>query len=176
MSSEFPFKVETTKAAAADREAQRWPVRLRPSNTLEPGRTWIFTDGGGAGRYAAALARPKIEERRVTGCREGSAKNVVAELDGVILGLEHSLPGKKTVIVSDYLWTAYYINRWHNVYHTHLREDVARAREIIEARELSDVVFVHYGEDPADECEFSKWNRIAHQMCHQGNLATSAGG
>ena len=94
MSSEFPFKVETTKAATADRESQRWPVRLRPGNTWEPGRTWVFTDGGGAGRYAAALARPNIEERRVTGCREGSANSVVAELDGIIIGLEHSLPGK----------------------------------------------------------------------------------
>lgn len=99
MSSEFLFKVETTKTATADRETQRWPVCLRPSNTLKHGRTWIFTDGGGAGRYAAALVHPNIEERRVKGCREGSANSIVAELDGVILGLEHSLPGKKTVIV-----------------------------------------------------------------------------
>ena len=156
MSSEFPFKVETTKAATADREAQRWPVRLSPGNTWEPGRTWIFTDGGGAGRYAAALVRPNIEERRVTGCREGSANSVVAELDGIIIGLEHSLRERKLSLSRTISGRPTTYNRWHNVYHTHLREGVARAREIVEARELSDVLFVHYGEDPADECEFSK--------------------
>ena len=43
--------------------------------------------------------------------RRGTATNsVVAELDGVVLGLESCRPRERVTIVSDYLWTAYYIN------------------------------------------------------------------
>ena len=164
----FPFQVETTRQTTAEREGRKWPIRLRRNHSIEPGRTWIFTDGGGGGRFAAAIVRPHIEEYR-RGRRETGSNGVVAELDGVILGLENTVLGERITIVSDYLWTAYYINGWWKVHHVGLREGVIRAREVVEEHELKDVVFVHYGgENEDDECGFSKWNRIAHDLCQEG--------
>ena len=165
MSDKFPFQVETTRPSTAEREGRKWPIRLRRNNSMEPGRTWIFTDGGREGRFAAAIVRPGIEEYS-TGRREINSNSVVAELDGVILGLENTVLGERVTIVSDYLWTAHYINGWRKVHHTCLREGVIRARKIVEDQELKDVVFVHYGgKNEDDECEFSKWNMIAHDLC-----------
>ena len=83
-----------------------------------------------------------------------------------LLGLENTVLGERVTIVSDYLWTAYYINGWRKVHHASLREGVLRARKVVEDQELKDVVFLHYGGDNEDdECEFSKWNMIAHDLC-----------
>ena len=165
MGDKFPFQVETTRPSTAEREGRKWPIRLRRNNSIESGQTWIFTDGGGEGRFAAAIVRLGIEECH-TGRREINSNSVVAELDGVILGLENTVLGERVTIVSDYLWTAYYINGWRKVHHASLREGVLRARKVVEDQELKDVVFLHYGGDNEDdECEFSKWNMIAHDLC-----------
>ena len=167
MGNKFPLQVETTRPSTAEREGQKWPIRLRRNSSMEPGRTWIFTDGGGGGRFAAAIVRSGIEECH-TGRREINSNSVVAELDGVIIGLENTVLGERVTIVSDYLWTAHYINRWWKVHHASLREGVIRARKIVEDQKLKDVVFIHYGdgrESEEDECEFSKWNMIAHDLC-----------
>ena len=131
---------------------------------MDAGRTWIFSDGGGDGRYSAAVVRPGIEEHLISGRRDPASSSVVAELDGVILGLENCQAGERITIVSDYLWTSYYINGWRKVHQAHLREGVSRARVIIEDRQLRGAVFVHYGAY-RDECDFKRWNRIAHDLC-----------
>ena len=169
MDVRLPFQVETTRLSTAEREGRKWPIRFHRNNAMEPGRTWIFTDGGGGGRFAAAIVRPSVEEHRITGCRETLANSVVAELDGVILGLENTVLGERVTVVSDYLWTAYYVNGWWKVHHACLREGVIRARKVIEDQTLKDIVFLHYGgENADDECEFSQWNKIAHDLCQEG--------
>ena len=91
MDARFPFQVETMRPSTAEREGRKWPIRFHRNNAMEPGRTWIFTDGGGGGRFAAAIVRLGVEEHRITGYRETLANNVVAELDGVILGLQNTV-------------------------------------------------------------------------------------
>ena len=68
-------------------------------------------------------------------------------------------------MVSDYLWTAYYINGWRQVRHPHLREGVVRARSSL-AR-LERAVFVHYALESEGECAFRRWNAIAHDLCQE---------
>ena len=91
MNVRFPFQVETTRPSTAEREGRKWPFDSIATMRWRLGRTWIFTDGGGGGRFAAAIVRPGVEEHRITGCREPLANSVVAELDGVILGLENTV-------------------------------------------------------------------------------------
>lgn len=152
-----------------ERECHKWPIRLRRRHSVYAGRTWVFTDGGGNGRFSAAIVRPGTGEHRVSGRRELPSNSVVAELDGVILGLQNCLMGEKVTIVSDYLWTAHYINGWWKVHHADLREGVSRARSVLEAQRLGGAVFVHYGVETGGECDFKRWNGIAHDLCQRDN-------
>lgn len=101
----------------------------------------------------------------MTGRRGTAANSVAAELDGVVLGLESCRPRERVTIVSDYLWTAYYINGWRRVHHPHLREGVVRARSCLE--KLASAVFVHYVLETGGECAFRRWNAVAHDLCQE---------
>ena len=103
----------------------------------------------------------------MAGRRQSPSNNVVAELDGVVLGLEDCRPRERVTIVSDYLWTAYYINGWRRVRHPHLREGVIRARSCLE--KLKSAVFVHYVLETGGECAFRRWNAVAHDLCQDSS-------
>jgi ribonuclease HI len=163
-----PFEVETTKLVTAQREGGKWPVRFRRACSIDPKRTWIFADGSGTGWHAAVIVRPGVEEHRLCRCHATSTRNVGAELDGVILGLEHTLPGERIAVVSDYLWTAYYLNGWWQVRDPYLRERVARA--VLQDHRLSGALFVHHPGHQADDGGFSRWNRLADQLCGTESL------
>ena len=97
---------------------------------------------------------------------------MVAELDGVVLGLENCQLGEKITIVSDYLWTAYYINGWRRVHRPRLREGVVKARACLE--KLRGAVFVHFGLETGGECAFRRWNAVAHGLCQKDMVGTNA--
>lgn len=165
--SPHALRVQTTRVSTFDRERARWPVSLRRRHSTDAGRTWVFTDGGGNGRFSAVVIRPE-DEHRMAGRRETPSNSVVAELDGVVLGLESCRPRERVTIVSDYLWTAYYINGWRRVHHPHLREGVLRARSCIER--LKGAVFVHFVLETGGECAFRRWNAVAHDLCQEGSM------
>lgn len=165
--TEPAIKVRSTKAPTVEREERRWPVQLHVGRTIRAGRTWIFPDGSSTGWYSAVIIRPKVEKHIVTGCRKPPTSSVVAEFDGVILGLSHTVPGEKITIVSDYLWTAYYVNGWWRVRQEALRENLTRVRKLIRARRLTDITFIHYGKEANDRCQFSFWNGTADGLCRE---------
>ena len=167
-----PLRVQTTRLATFKRERQTWPISLRRKCSADSGRTWIFTDGGADGRFSAVVVRPGIEEHRIAGRRESLSNSVVAELDGVVLGLENCQLGEKITIVSDYLWTAYYINGWRRVHHPRLREGVVKARTCLE--KLRGAVFVHFGLETGGEGAFRRWNAVAHGLCQEDMVGTNA--
>ena len=111
----------------------------------------------------------------MSGQRDSPSNSVVAELDGVVLGLENCRPRERVTIVSDYLWTAYYINGWRRAHHPHLRERVVRARSSLE--KLAGAVFVHYVLETGGECAFRRWNAVAHDLCQgkSDNVALLSG-
>ena len=120
------------------------------------------------GGFSAVVVRPGIEEHRVAGRRESRSNSVVSELDGVLLGLENCRPGERITIVSDYLWTAYYINGWRRVRHPRLREGVEQARSCLE--KLRGAVFVHFTLETGGECAFGRWNAVAHDLCQKDTV------
>ncbi|MCY3738394.1 MAG: reverse transcriptase-like protein [Gemmatimonadaceae bacterium] len=166
-SSIHALRVQTTRLSTFERERVRWPVSLRRRHSTDAGRTWVFTDGGGSGRFSAVVLRPRAGEHRMAGRRQSPSNSVVAELDGVVLGLEDCRPRERVTIVSDYLWTAYYINGWRRVRHPHLREGVIRARSSLE--KLKSAVFVHYVLETGGECAFRRWNAVAHDLCQDSS-------
>ena len=168
----FPLRVQTTRLATFNRERETWPITLRRKWSADSGRTWVFTDGGGDGRFGAVVVRPGVEEHRVSGRRGSRSNSVVAELDGVLLGLGNCRPGERITIVSDYLWTAYYINGWRRVHHPRLREGVEQARSCLE--KLPGAVFVHYTLETGGESAFRRWNAVAHDLCQKDRVGTNS--
>ncbi len=170
--TKIPLRVQTTRLETFNRERHAWPVSLRRKCSADSGRTWVFTDGGGDGRFGAVVVRPGIEEHRMAGRRGSRTNSVVAELDGVVLGLENCRLGERITIVSDYLWTAYYINGWRRVHHPRLREGVVHARRRLE--KLRGAVFVHYALETGGECAFRRWNAVAHDLCQKDMVGTNS--
>ena len=168
----FPLKVQTTRLATFNRERETWPIILRRKWSADSGRTWVFTDGGGDGRFGAVVVRPGVEEHRVSGRRESRSNSVVAELDGVLLGLGNCRPGERITIVSDYLWTAYYINGWRRVHHPRLREESLPGQKCLE--KLPGAVFVHYTLETGGESAFRRWNAVAHDLCQKDKVGTNS--
>ena len=168
----FPLTVQTTRLATFNRERETWPITLRRKWSADSGRTWLFTDGGGDGRFGAVVVRPGIEEHRIARRRESGSNSVVSELDGVLLGLENCRPGESITIVSDYLWTAYYINGWRRVHRPRLREGVEQARSCLE--KLRGAVFVHYTLETGGESAFRRWNAVAHDLCQKDMVGTNS--
>ncbi|HET6385800.1 MAG TPA: hypothetical protein VFJ58_20605, partial [Armatimonadota bacterium] len=155
----------TTRPTTAEREGMKWPVSLRTARAIEGDNTWIFTDGSGAGWHAAVLVRPGVGERRICSWREPLAGNAGAELDAVILGLEHTRTNERVVFVSDYLWTAYYINGWRKVHKPYLSDRVITARTMLLDLRLRGAVFVHYGGGNGGPTDFSRLNKLADRLC-----------
>ena len=168
----YPLRVQTTRLATFNRERETWPITLRRKWSADSGRTWVFTDGGGDGRFSAVVVRPGIEEHRIAGRRESRSNSPVAELEGVLLGLENCRPSESITIVSDYLWTAYYINGWRRVRHPRLREGVEQARSCLE--NLPGAVFVHFTLETGGECAFRRWNAVAHDLCQKDTVENNS--
>ncbi len=74
--------------------------------------------------------------------------------------------------MSDYLWTAYYINGWRRVHHPPLREGVEQARSCLE--KLRGPVFVHFTLETGGECAFRRWNAVAHDLCQKDTVENNS--
>lgn len=161
----FPFHVQTMERKTYERETgQGRPVALRKSTDLEWGRTWVFTDGSGTRWYAAILIRPNVDVHRIsTQCQEGS--NNAAEIAGVNLGLAHSPPGIPVTIVSDQMWSAYYVLGWRVAHQPYLIAAVRQARALLVERSLPDVTFVHIKGHQGQKNAFTWWNEEADRLC-----------
>jgi ribonuclease HI len=161
------FLVNTTRPRTAKLHGGKHPIELRTSRSLDEGRIWIFTDGSGTGWYAAVIVRPGVEAHRITGYLETAIKNTGTELEAIVLGLENAERGEAVAIVSDYLWSAYYVNGWWRTHHAELREITSRIRLIFENQGLSDALFIHHAGHQKDSTEFSYWNNVADRLCRR---------
>jgi len=161
------LSVRSTRVSTVARESQRWPVEHLPTQALDPIRLWVFTDGGTLGWHAAVLVEPSTRARHVAACRANAARNVGSELDGVILGLQLAPTSARLSLVSDFLWSAYYINGWRKISHPYLRDRVAVARDLLTTKKFSSPVFIHHGGHDGAQTDFSLWNAAADQLCKQ---------
>ena len=160
------LEIRSTRASTVERESKRWPVSIQLDRSLVQNRLWIFSDGGALGWHAVVLIESGLAHR-VAMCRPNSARNVGSELDGVILGLQLAITGSSIVIVSDFLWTGYYINGWRAVSHPYLRERVPVARDLLVSKQFADPVFIHHGGHDGEATDYSRWNEMADTLCKQ---------
>jgi hypothetical protein len=164
-------RVETTVRQTWEREAgvRKRPVVFKPDREIDADdQTWMFTDGSSSGWHSLVVLRPG--EQAVLSTRElgTTTRNIGAEMNGLLLALEAIVPGERVVLVSDLLWSIYYVLAWRNVKHPSLIEQVAAARALLDSRRPASVRFIHVQGHRNDGSALGYWNGVADQLCGLG--------
>jgi hypothetical protein len=149
----LPDHVLTTSERSAAIKGRPWLRLLRERRCLEG--LYMFTDGSTLGSYAAVLVNPatgRVEEaarwRPPT-----KTRNVGAEWDGLVLGLELLPVRARATMVVDLLWIHAQLIGVRRTVHA----------EIIE-KELG-LVLVHHDGHQADASDFTRGNARADASC-----------
>jgi hypothetical protein len=163
-------RVETTVRSTHEREAgaRRRPVGFKADREIDSGDTWMFTDGGSKGWQSLVVLRPGQDPRLMARAARTDTRNVGAEVAALVSALEATLPGERVVIVSDFLWSIYYVLGWHRVENALLREQVEAARALLAARRPAAVRFIHVKGHERDGSALGRWNDVADRLCALG--------
>jgi hypothetical protein len=170
VTSLLPVRVETTVRATFEREAglRKRPVAFKPDREIDSPDTWMFTDGGSKGWQSLVVLRPGHDVRLLARAARTATRNVGAETAGLVSALEALLPGERAVIVSDFLWSIYYVLGWYNVEDPLLREQVETARALLADRRPAELRFIHVKGHLRDETTLGRWNEVADHLCALG--------
>lgn len=160
-------RVETTVRATYEREAsvRRRAVGFKPDREIDSSDTWMFTDGSSKGWQALVVLRPGQDARLVARPAPIEARNVGAEVAALVSALDATRPGEHVAIVSDFLWSIYYVLGWHRVENSLLRDQVAAARAILAERRPASVRFIHIKGHEKDDSTLGRWNDVADRLC-----------
>ena len=168
---ESPFlsqvRVETTVRETYEREAgkRKRAVGLKADREIDSADTWMFTDGGSTGWTSLVVLRPGADARLVARSIRTETRNVGAEVGALVGALEAIVPGERVAIVTDFLWGIYYVLGWHDIQNELLREQVAEARALIEARRPESLRVIHVKGHLRDTTALGHWNDVADRLC-----------
>jgi hypothetical protein len=137
-------RVETTVRSTYEREAgaRKRAVAFKADREIDSPDTWMFTDGGSKGWQSLVVLRPGQDPRLVASEARTETRNVGAEVAGLVSALAAVLPGERVAIVSDFLWSIYYVLGWYQVENALLREQVGAARALLAERRPASVRFI----------------------------------
>lgn len=168
-------RVETTVRETFEREAGRRgrALAFKPDRELDAPDTWMFTDGASKGWYALVVLRPGEDARLVAREVETDTRNVGAEMGGLVSAFEAVLPGERVAVVSDFLWSIYYVLGWHAVENARLVQQVAAARALLDARRPASLRFIHVRGHLRDATALGHWNAIANRLCSLGRTVNA---
>jgi ribonuclease HI len=168
-------RVETTVRATYEREAgtRRRPVVFKVDRDIDGPDTWMFTDGGSKGWQSLVVLRSGHDPRLMAREARTDTRNVGAEMAALVSALEAILPGERVAIVSDFLWSIYYVLGWHRVENALLREQVGAARALLAERRPASMRFIHVKGHERDDSALGRWNDVADRLCALG-LAVDA--
>ena len=163
-------RVETTVRATHEREAgaRGRPVGFKADRAIDSPDTWMFTDGSSKGWQALVVLRPGQDPRLLARPARAETRNVGAEVAALVSAFEELLPGERVAIVSDFLWSIYYVLGWHRVENPLLCEQVAAARALLTDRRPAAVRFIHIKGHEHDDSELGRWNDVADRLCALG--------
>jgi hypothetical protein len=163
-------RVETTVRQTFEREcgARKRAVSFKPDREIDSDATWMFSDGGSKGWCALVILRPGQDARLVAREVRTDTRNVGAEMGGLVSALDATAPGERVVIVSDFLWSIYYVLGWYAVENPLLREQVAAARALLVDRRPASVRFIHVKGHLRDDTALGRWNDVADRLCTLG--------
>lgn len=92
-------------------------------------------------------------------------KNVAAEMNGLLLALDSCDPGERVTVVSDYLWSIYYVLGWYDSHAPTLIDQVQKARATLAARAPARLRYIHTRGHRQDGTDFGFWNHVADRLC-----------
>lgn len=166
--------VESTNLSTANGKSKRW-IRFRKDRSATPDAAWVFTDGSSSGRFAAVIVHKGggMIERRTGFEPMTHTRNVGAELNALLLGLEHSPKGERVVVISDYLGIGAWMTGNWKINDPEVARKVARANALVRERGL-DVLFVHHAGHQRDDSDFTKYNSEADRLCSGKEIGGSA--
>jgi hypothetical protein len=161
----LPDHVETTSERSAGMKNRPW-LRLRASRACDdPTMLYAFADGSTRGSYAAVLVRPGGAIQEEARWRPPTrTRNVGAEWDGFLLGLELAPPGAKLTIVVDLLWIHAQLIDVRATHDAEIQEKLARAKALISEKRLA-LTLVHHDGHQEDASDFTRWNARADALC-----------
>lgn len=157
----------TNKSTTEVPHQAKW-VDLRESRACENGVTYAFTDGSSLGGFGAVLVRGGVASEHTGWKKPDKSRNVGAELDGMLLALEHAKQGESLLIVSDYLGVAAWMTKNWAIKKEEVRWRVAKARELVEEKALT-LTFCHHGGHQSDDSDFTRYNCAADGLAGEGN-------
>jgi hypothetical protein len=161
----LPDHVETTSERSAGMKNRPW-LRLRASRACdEPGMIYAFTDGATRGSYAAVLVRGgELLKEECRWRAPTRTRNVGAEWDGFLLGLELAPAKAKLTVVVDLLWIHAQLIGVRNTIDEEIVEKLERAKATIASKRL-DLALVHHDGHQTDASDFTRWNARADALC-----------
>lgn len=126
---------------------------------------WIFTDGSSNGGYGAVIVEPGRRVTKLAGYQgTTSTRNVGAELNGLLLGLENAPIGARAVVISDYLGVAAWMTGNWKIKDAEVRSKIKRAKATVVSRGL-ELTFCHHAGHQRDDSEFTRFNALADKLC-----------
>lgn len=127
---------------------------------------YLFTDGSSLGGHAAVLVDPatgEVEERSRWRAPT-KTRNVGAEWNGFVLGLELLPERSRATIVVDLLWIHAQLIGVRRTIEPEIVKKLARARRLIEEKAL-ELALVHHDGHQSDDSDFTRWNTRADALC-----------
>ncbi len=164
----LPDHVETTSERSAAMKGRPW-LRLRPGQAGracdDPAMLYAFTDGSTRGSYAAVLVQAGRTVKEECRWRPPTrTRNVGAEWDGFVLGLELAPPRARLTIVVDLLWIHAQLIDVRRTLDDEIVEKLERAKALI-SRKTLDLTLVHHDGHQTDASDFTRWNARADELC-----------
>jgi len=160
--------VESTNPKQAMIPHQRSWVRYRESRAVTGDAVWVFADGSSTGRFGAIVIHPQTGATRHAGSAPPTAtRNIAAELNGALLGLEAAATlanGLPVIVVQDYIGVAAWIVGAWQIRHEEVADKVRALKALIE-RNGFDLRLIHHAGHQTDGSDFTKWNAAADAMC-----------
>lgn len=161
----LPDHVWTTSPRSAGMKGRPW-LRYREARACcEPG-LFVFSDGSTKGSYAAVLvdAAGRLVREEVRWRAPTKTRNVGAEWDAFVLGLELGPADAKLTAVVDLLWVHAQLIGVRRTLEPEIVEKLERARRLIEEKRL-ELVLVHHDGHQEDASDFTRWNARADELC-----------
>jgi hypothetical protein len=159
-------RVETTVRATYEREVgRRRAIGFKPDREIDSPDTWMFTDGASKGWLSLVVLRPGEDAHLVAREVRTETRNVGAEMGGFVSALDAIVPGERVAVVSDFLWSIYYVLGWYAISNPFLREQVETARSLIAERRPALVRYIHVKGHLRDDSALGRWNDVADRLC-----------
>lgn len=163
--------MESTDPGTVENYPGSW-LKFRKDRSVKSDAIYIFSDGSSSGWHGAVIIDPGKTIRYRSSFEETPNRNINAEFNGAILGLEAIVPNSKINLIHDLLGLgAWIIGAW-KINKPAVKQKTDQIKNIIKDKNL-DVSWVHHaghqnkkkGERPICNSQFTHYNCQADQLC-----------